>query len=1152
MSISTAATAVNSGTATAHNSISNGTPQQTINNIPVSLSINSVVDAADALRSSVVVGSTSLASETGSNEVGANALAAQHHKTNSDNKKHSDHISLHQFNSRYGGEHTTIHSSSSATTSTLDSSCSNNKPLTVNSLVSERKLQLEQQQASQAKYAVQLNKSDSGISNTINNTNCSVQSQPNRIRLNSSSSSEKTTASGDDSAVSSEKSINLSKLSVPNDDWQATKRNSLCLLIEEQRKRSGSSKMVAMQELSTNTKSNNYTFDDTNEELQYGPGIVSKLRCRYLSLALRQTVKQRPTLDNLRRATSLNNLLDEEEEEEIEVDDIDDDSEHQHKNGRSNGHDEIDRISSQTNGGNQTMGINRSYDKTMNQFEQNAKSYHHDNNYTQRISFNKNGYSDKYSNSNENDENSSQSNKLNDSRRQTQRGNDSLKRARSVEALMRYDTLAWRRDVLEDGEYYSSSNPVILDEIIVSDYQSTVIKAKTVDSITIEDKIQQARDRIGNVKPPKRLTSFMSDQERPPPDLVKQTLLKFEATANRRARTNIQRYGNGDVAAKVATYKSKFTQDRPMAPLSAPITSKISTTGFFEKQTSTLAAPTLNPITKKPLIKPRTTSPKPVIIATNGLRKSTAPSVAPTTASIYNKINHDTTATTNETNQYFNGVNKPSVVIANMKADNLERNTNGPSINVASKVDPKAYRNSKSEVILSPESPNSDTLDISRQSYVHDIVRKREYNINEDSPTITELARKTSSMTIQSAVKKRSIVSDLVYDIDEAAVKDSIDDFDDDATSGSEHGCSESYYVNLSDSDEQNEQHNKHILDMPTKSHNNSNLNTKNSNISSNGSGKLKTVINVAHSNSHPNGKQVQQNDMPEPSVRQIGIIRPLVAETKPPVPCARSKLPSPTIKKDALAGSIKVSVAAAPIMVSTQHSVVLPSTTSSLVFTNSVSVASTNDSSNDVVVIECSRSSLNAKPMSPTNLPTQSSTFSNGHNNRDNLLITNLLPTNNESAVVVGATTTQQSATTNANTISIDTRSIVHHKNLLNKEKSEEINNATSPSGPSANGLLMLQSPSSKQRASNDVQTTSNTVVFNFSNRKEVPDYIENDGLVIRRKRELPKVSEKYFFFFISFFEKNDFTKGLLPLKNNCQCFRLQHLIECDMRAIL
>lgn len=37
---------------------------------------------------------------------------------------------------------------------------------------------------------------------------------------------------------------------------------------------------------------------------------------------------------------------------------------------------------------------------------------------------------------------------------------------------------------------------------------------------------------------------------------------------------------------------------------------------------------------------------------------------------------------------------------------------------------------------------------------------------------------------------------------------------------------------------------------------------------------------------------------------------------------------------------------------------------------------------------------------------------------------------------------------------------------------------------------------------------SNQNTIVFNFSNRKEVPDYIENDGLILRGKKDLPRVS--------------------------------------------
>ncbi|XP_026274450.1 uncharacterized protein LOC113203792 [Frankliniella occidentalis] len=50
---------------------------------------------------------------------------------------------------------------------------------------------------------------------------------------------------------------------------------------------------------------------DSSEELQYGPGIVKKLKNKYLTMTLRES-SSRPSLSCMRRATSLENLLDEE------------------------------------------------------------------------------------------------------------------------------------------------------------------------------------------------------------------------------------------------------------------------------------------------------------------------------------------------------------------------------------------------------------------------------------------------------------------------------------------------------------------------------------------------------------------------------------------------------------------------------------------------------------------------------------------------------------------------------------------------------------------------------------------------------------------------------------------------------------------------
>lgn len=53
---------------------------------------------------------------------------------------------------------------------------------------------------------------------------------------------------------------------------------------------------------------------DSSEELHYGPGIVNKLKNKYLSLALRES-NNRPTILHMRKATSLENILDDDEPE---------------------------------------------------------------------------------------------------------------------------------------------------------------------------------------------------------------------------------------------------------------------------------------------------------------------------------------------------------------------------------------------------------------------------------------------------------------------------------------------------------------------------------------------------------------------------------------------------------------------------------------------------------------------------------------------------------------------------------------------------------------------------------------------------------------------------------------------------------------------
>lgn len=867
--------------------------------------------------------------------------------------------------------------------------------------------------------------------------------------------------------------------------------------------------MVAMQELCTE---NNYNFDD--EELQYGPGIVSKLRCRYLSLALRQSVnKQRPTLDNLRRATSLNNLLDEEEEDIEEVDDIDI---CHHRNGASNGdgHHEATKITEQ-NDKNQFNGKFGSTD-----YASKLKSVR---NYGQyNGNFVSNGKSDQkppvipYQ--------KSENNRC----RQSQRGNDSLKRARSVEALIRYDNNAWRRDQLKDSEEYPSNNPIILEELIVSDHHPTVTavtnkNCKSGDQITIEDKIQQARERV-DTKTPKRLTSFMDETERPPPDLVKQTLLKFEASANRRPRSAIQRYGNGDVAAKVATYRNKLSQDKQSIP-----------TVLYQKPSQPPPLPPPLSPSKKPLIKPRTTSPKPIV---NGSALRIA----------------NGTVTNGANAAHFNGKG-PKIVDLPSIRNNLEK-VNGTS---TIRVDTATYRNNKLD---SPSSPLSPPTRLPPPLPVRSISVETPRSASIESP----LLRKLETLAISTP---KSTLADPVAEPFEPADSDS----DAESIDGA-GGCSGSYDVNCSDSDEQsagtsvnnsnnknndnNDNNDNSINDQkkPMKRHISKSAleniskagTTTNFQFDSVGSqshanknylpvigSPVSNVVVVGSTSTVLHGKKSNNSEVtsatsqqpPEPSVRQIGIIRPLLAEPKLPVPLARP-LPSPPTNAGTITGAVTTTTVVSTVLKKSDDSIgghlaskssgdTIKITTSSsfvstaTVVTNSVmlTTATTEPNSGDVFVIDNTDKTLPSPAI-----------------RGENLVITNLQTATN------GNASSAPLLVTGNNGIVLSPREI--QKNLINKEKNgEPIVGSGVFGGGVGSGLMMIQSPvkwstkkssspsltspassaasasaSASQQQQQHLQQQTNTMVFNFSNRKDVPDYIENDGLVIRRKRELPKVS--------------------------------------------
>lgn len=205
---------------------------------------------------------------------------------------------------------------------------------------------------------------------------------------------------------------------------------------------------------------------DSSEELQYGPGIVNKLKCKYLSLALRESRKARPTVLPLRRATSLDDLLDdnvESHKQNVKVNDI-------------------------------KLRTNRALG----------------------------------------------------------RGNESLKRARSVETLLRCDRKP-QGQVSEVGSRESFNEDVVIDE--------RPVPAPRNNTPSNVCGVNQ-----NNSNKPRRPAPLLADTERPPPDTVRSALRIFESTM-RRARPLKP---VGDVAVKVANYKHIISKAKKPAVLPKP------------------------------------------------------------------------------------------------------------------------------------------------------------------------------------------------------------------------------------------------------------------------------------------------------------------------------------------------------------------------------------------------------------------------------------------------------------------------------------------------------------------------------------------------------------------------------------------------------
>lgn len=415
-------------------------------------------------------------------------------------------------------------------------------------------------------------------------------------------------------------------------------------------------KMVAKQEILSEAQVQQ-TGDEDGDGFKYGPGFVSKLRYRYLSLTLRQTsvVKQRPSLAQLlRRSTSLNNLLDEENvEQDVAA------VQHGGEDGAADANNEVNAING-NNKENQNNHTRNGIEKPLTESSYPLPSDGHQMRASRSV--------DKSLN---------------------------LKRARSVEAILRYDHSSWERDVRKDH----------IEQVANG---TNGVKPPPAD-VTIEDKIQSARDRPHG-QPPKRLTSLIDDDERPPPGICKQTALMFESSVNRKRNSATRPIGT-EVANKLAM----FSQEKPV-----------------------VAA-------KKPIVHPRITSPKPVAPLNNS---NTSPS-------------HRPPPTMNNSDKFAKFAKEKTVLPKldiNIIKNNLETKSNHGSWSPAENKD--AYRNLK----LDYSPANSDSSLSSTPNVQSPFRNSMSPQLNDPlpakkidpaaSPLITSLSNKLNNLQMESSTPK--------------------------------------------------------------------------------------------------------------------------------------------------------------------------------------------------------------------------------------------------------------------------------------------------------------------------------------------------------------------------------------------------------------
>jgi hypothetical protein len=751
-------------------------------------------------------------------------------------------------------------------------------------------------------------------------------------------------------------------------------------------------KMVAKQEVPNINNNNNINNrnsqqemqNENDEDLKYGHGFVSKLRNRYLSLTLRQTTvsKQRPSILDLRRTTSLNNLLDDDDDEEVDCasEDVEQDEEIRETSSAT-----MMKLKSDTN--NCKNGISNNN----NNINNNINSVHSEN-----LKNNHRNGIDKHTNNGSSINNNNVSSKLlnesyppSDAQHHHQQQhisirssrsvdkNLNIKRARSVETILRYDTTAW-----DNNNHHQQQK-------------------QNINDVTIEDKIHSVRERPYNA-PPKRLTSLIDDDERPPPGICKQTMRIFEASANKKRNVQNRPIGQ-EIANKMAIFKS-------------------------QQETN-------NNINSKPAI----TAKKPNIIARTSSPKPTTPT---TVNNNINNSNHHHSSNNNNNHNAMNNSEKyakyakektvlPKLDI-NIIKNNLETKSNSSSTGSWSPAENKdAYRsvkldyspaNSDSSLsstpnILSPYrnsmSPQMQNEPIAAERNNH---KKLSATNDPSSPSIiSSLSNKLSNlhMDITSTPKSSSIIAGIT----------------------------------------------------PTSISTGVITNTNTNTSSSHKNNLFKTIDD---SECEVNGdKESSDNN----KINNNVIVESKGSELK----CVNDDVCAIAVNSKTVNLQPKVINNNNNNNQSSLHSAKLVHEKSASVTSNANSASEMMSGNNADVKMTKENQFVITKPTTkPPPPPVKKLSRDNGDdmNNSKSSFVVDSKNSDNESSTSSSSTSSSSSST----------------------------NATTAPKWTVKKKSWSTQSE----------ETSTNSIVFNFSDRKDVPDYIEHDGLILRRKRELPKVSYK------------------------------------------